>query len=255
MPGLVDKAVSVAPSFSLKLSMQEADAAAESADGNEEANIPLNLEGKARRSIALQSAVPHSSPRTSSSQPDQPSGSARIRSLSEPASLFSTIPGLRTAISMCSSSPSHCPSPSTVPSPSSPLAGSTVPPNTNPSAPRSSLYGSSNLRRPSGNNRRTNRKRSQKRAEKAAAAERDREVSKRRVGLSFRRRILEKYGIVKNQVPLKSFSAPRFLHAVGAWIGVRALEMAKLAGWTVTQLIIWQAFTLIQWDGRCVAHF
>lgn len=66
---------------------------------------------------------------------------------------------------------------------------------------------------------------------------------------------MDKYGVVKDQVHLKRFAAPRFLHAVGAWIGVRALEMVKLAGWTVTQLIIWQAFTLVQWDGRCVSPF
>lgn len=52
MPNIVEKVISVAPSFDLEAAMQEADVAGEAADGNDEANIPLNL-GKPNRTFSM----------------------------------------------------------------------------------------------------------------------------------------------------------------------------------------------------------
>lgn len=158
MPNIIEKVISIAPSFDLEAAMQEANAADEAADGNDEANIPLNL-GKPNRTFSMH---PSSESTVLSS--------SRPRSSSEPSSFFSSLPGLGTVISMCSTM-----SPSAAPSDKPLLTDISYTANIHPpSAPSAnSVRRPHHPRMPTSNNRRTNKKRSQKRAKKNAAVERD----------------------------------------------------------------------------------
>lgn len=72
--------------------------------------------------------------------------------------------------------------------------------------------------------------------------------------LAFPERLVEKYGTVKvkDTVKMNWFSVTGLLHAVGAFIGLRVLDMARVAGWTADQLMESQGFVLVKWDGRYV---
>lgn len=177
-------------------------------------------------------------------------GANRARSATAPY-VFSSIPGFDTFIQMVSFA-SHAPSSSSssaTPALSVQSSSPKAPLPSNPSAPP---FPTSPPRKPNARNNHARLKRNHKRKTAQALAEADASRAQKRLALSFRKALVGNHGAITDKATLKHFSAPRLAHSIGAWIGLHALDAFKLAGWTVTQLIIWQCFSLIEWDGRCV---
>lgn len=258
-PGYILGMISVCSGFDLKSSMQRADREAELVKDDDEAEAP---------------------PETHQGDPSMVSDPPP--DMSPPPTTAYVLNAVRYIISMCrSADPAFDSDPSTAASsldtlpalqpvcsaetPSEPSA--TGPPTPHASnietsdLPATVTTGRSGLESDSATTRNApalakNKRRIQRRKRKRDGVWVIKEKTQRhpstREALAFPERLVEKYGTVevKNTVKMNWFSVTSLLHAVGAFIGLKVLNVVKVAGWTAEQLLESEGFVLVQWDGR-----